>query len=133
MKEKLIISFIYGFFLVNYLDLIFNPRIVPGWHLVLTLIYLALPLFISRNIYELVFYTLFVSLVNDLTYYVFGNLFLNRNVNLLLWYSYQLGLSSKPGWVADFMFFKVRVTSQIMALSIYLRIICLILLYRRLK
>ena len=127
-KLGVIGSIIYGFFIVNYLDNIYNPRIVYGWHFFLVLIYLALPLFISRNIRELIAYFIIVSLTNDLTYAIFRNMFLNGSYNLIEWYMFQLGFKGlKRAWTADFLFFKVKVSSILMGLSIYVRFAILIL------
>jgi hypothetical protein len=73
---------------------------------------------------------LLASLMNDLFFYPVGELMhLVSGINLLAWYKLQLGLD---GWAVDFWFkgglFTFPVWSWLMGLSIYLRIITVILL-----
>ena len=132
LRNGVIGSLVYGFFIVNFLDNAFNPSIVHGWHFFLILIYLAFPLLISRTLWELAEYFTIISLTNDLTYAPFRNLFLNGSYDLLKWYMFQLGFKGlDPTWTADFFFFKIRVCSLLMGLSIYVRFTILFLVFNR--
>jgi len=124
---KLLASVMYSFFIVNYLDNVFNPRVCPGWHLILAGIYAVLPLFLARNIREFLILFIAVSLVNDLTYALFRNMFLDGSYDLLRWYMWQLGMMGwSGGWTADFMFFKIRVSSALMGAFVWARILFLL-------
>jgi len=124
---KVLAVVLYSFFVVNFLDNVLNPVNCPGWHLILIGIYAVLPLFLSRNLREFIMLFIVASLVNDLTYALFRNIFLNGNYDLYEWYMWQFGMCGfKPRWTADFMFFKVRVSSVMMGAWVWLRILSLL-------
>jgi len=124
---KVLAVILYSFFIVNFLDNVLDPRNCPGWHLILVGIYAVLPLFLAKNMRECICMFVVVSLVNDLSYAVFRNLFLNGSYDLLRWYMWQLGFKGFcGGWTADFMFFKVKVSSVMMGAWVWLRILSLL-------
>lgn len=132
---KVLAVVLYSFFIVNFLDNVLDPRNCPGWHLILIGIYAVLPLFLSRNLREFIMLFIVASLVNDLTYAIFRNMFFNGSYDLSGWYMWQLGFKGfSPRWTADFMFFKVRVSSVLMGAFVWMRVstlICLMLLWKK--
>ena len=130
--KLLIYSSIYGLILINYIDLI-TPG-APAYHLWLIFMYFApfIPILflLGFDDWELVLSLgLLASLMNDLFYYPIGRLLLGRQVDLLEWYKFQLGLEwCTPSWTFQGGIFTFQVTSILMGLSIYLRILIIVLL-----
>jgi len=133
--KLVVISVVYGLFWVNPVDLTSALHEMPYYHLWLIALYFApayglFALYGTRD-WELYFAIgLLVSLMNDLFFYPVGELMhIVSGINLIEWYKLQLGLD---GWAVDFWFeggiFTFPVWSWLMGLSIYLRIITVILL-----
>ncbi len=119
-------AFFYGLLIVNWIDL-FGSK-APGYHIWLILIYLApfdvLLVFQGLKDWQLaVCLALIVSLVNDLDYYITGDLFFGFHVNLISWLAGQLGfLGEKVLFTFDAGLFTVPISSITMGLSVYVRI-----------
>jgi hypothetical protein len=121
-------AIVYGLILINWIDL-FNPSSrMPGYDVWLLSMYFA-PYFLimiyrGLKIWPLALaFGLLTSLINDLFYYPIGNLFFGFHVNLISWYSSQLGFDGShtvmhfyPGFSA------FAVSSVDMGLFIYARI-----------
>jgi hypothetical protein len=133
--KLVVISVVYGLFWINPVDASVPLHELPYYHLWLIALYFApayglLALYGTRD-WELYFAIgLLTSLMNDLFYYPINMLMgLRGHVDLLAWYKLQLGLD---GWAVDFWFkggiITFPVWSWLMGLSIYLRIITVILL-----
>ncbi|MBS7641433.1 MAG: hypothetical protein QXE73_00040 [Candidatus Bathyarchaeia archaeon] len=127
-------SIFYGVFIINLIDL---ELPVKGWyHIFLIIMYfcpsiLLLALFGLRNWDLALAVGLLISLMNDLFYGPLGNILSVTNYNLLWWYSWQLGLyGMDQRWIFQGGPLNFRVTSFIMGLSIYVRLIavCILLL-----
>ena len=133
--KLLIFSFFYGVVVINWHDLYPGP--VPGYHLLLTIFYFApyIPLVLIDKHYfpHLIIFGLLTSLYNDLLYYVVGNLLFGTKIDLIEWWTWQLGFRGLDGrWAFDFLLFKTRVTSILMGISIYIRIIIILITYWKL-
>ncbi len=136
--KLIVLSAIYGAFWVNPVDLSGLGQSLSYYHLWLIALYFAptIGLFAFYGFKDWELYLavgLLVSLMNDLLYYPVALLMhLRSGVDLLDWYMLQLGFK---GWQVDFWFeggiFKFPVYSWAMGLSIYLRIIFVILLSER--
>ncbi|MEM3982551.1 MAG: hypothetical protein QXM71_07535 [Thermofilum sp.] len=128
---------IYGLIHVNYIDLVTPGGRIPGYHLWLLALYLApfVPIIFVLGLdgWDLVVgLGLLTSLMNDLFYAPAGMILFGRNVDLVDWYSFQLGLRSfEVRWVMDYGFVKVPVSSVGLAATIYLRILLVITLLWR--
>lgn len=119
---------IYGLILINWIDL-FNPSSnMPGYDIWLLSMYFA-PYFLIMIYRGLkswplaLAFGLLTSLMNDLFYYPIGNLLFGLHVDLISWYSSQLGFDGSytvmhfyPGFSA------FSVSSVDMGLFIYARI-----------
>jgi hypothetical protein len=69
------------------------------------------------------------SLFNDLGYYPAAFLFFGRKVDLAEWYVFQLGFKGmETAWTFNGGFFTFPMTSLLMGLSIYARVIAVTLL-----
>jgi hypothetical protein len=133
--KLVVISIVYGLFWINPVDASVPLHELPYYHLWLIALYFAptyglFALYGTRD-WELYFALgLLTSLMNDLFYYPINMLMgLRGHVDLLAWYKLQLGLD---GWAVDFYFkggiFTFPVWSWLMGLSIYARIIAVVLL-----
>lgn len=127
-------SIFYGVFIINLIDLELPVR---GWyHIFLTIMYfcpsiLLLALLGLKNWDLALAIGLLISLMNDLFYGPIGNLLSVTNYNLLWWYSWQLGLyGMDQRWIFQGGPLHFGVTSLVMGLSIYVRLIavCILLL-----
>lgn len=122
----------YGFLVVNWIDLYGSGA--PGYHIWLILTYLApfdvLLVFQGLKDWQLALSLgLIVSLVNDLDYYITGNLFFGFHVNLIAWLAGQLGLEgSKVLFNFEGGFFTIPVTSYLMGFTIYARFVVVALI-----
>jgi hypothetical protein len=133
--KLVVISVVYGLFWVNPVDLTSALHEMPYYHLWLIALYFApayglFALYGTRDWELYLAIGLLASLMNDLFFYPVGELMhIVSGINLLAWYKLQLGLD---GWAVDFYFkgglFTFPVWSWLMGLSIYLRIITVILL-----
>ena len=131
-KQKMLIklilfSLVYGFLIVNWIDLFATNA--PAYHIWLILTYMApfgvLLVFQGFKDWQLALSLgLLVSLVNDLGYYFTGDLFFGFHVQLLPWLAGQLGFE---GGNVLFTFqgglFTIPVTSYLMGIVVYLRIL----------
>jgi len=133
--KLVVISIVYGLFWVNPVDASVPLHELPYYHLWLVALYFApayglFALYGTRD-WELYFAIgLLTSLMNDLFYYPINMLMgLRGHVDLLAWYKMQLGFD---GWAVDFWFkggiITFPVYSWLMGLSIYARIIAVVLL-----
>lgn len=115
----------YGLLIVNWIDLFGSSA--PGYHVWLILVYLApfdvLLVFQGLKDWQLaVCLALIVSLVNDLDYYITGDLFFGFHVNLIPWLAGQLGfLGGKVLFTFDAGVFTLPITSLVMGISVYSR------------
>jgi hypothetical protein len=133
--KLVVISVVYGLFWVNPVDASVPLHELPYYHLWLIALYFApayglFALYGTRDWELYLAIGLLSSLMNDLFFYPVGELMhLVSGINLLEWYKLQLGLD---GWAVDFWFkggiITFPVWSWLMGLSIYLRIITIILL-----
>jgi hypothetical protein len=130
-----IFSLFYGFVLINWIDLFGSS--MPAYHIWLILMYFV-PLSISIAIqgtedFELALALgLFTSLMNDVFYFVAGDLLFGFHQNLIDWWLGQFGFK---GYKVLFTFnggiIHFPVYSWLMGLSIYSRIIAIVLLSER--
>ncbi|MCI4342199.1 MAG: hypothetical protein L3K11_07500 [Thermoplasmata archaeon] len=127
LLKVVLFSLLYGLVLINWIDLF--GKTVPGYGLWLILTYFA-P-FWMMLVYEgfsewplAVTLGLLVSLANDVGYFFVGNLLFGFNVNLGPWIAGQLGLQGST-IVTTFQggSFVIPVSSLLMGLSIYARIV----------
>ena len=118
---------IYGFVFVNWIDL-FNVT-VPGYHIWLIFMFFfpfvsQVFMFGRKDIELVVSLGLLASLMNDLFYFVVGDLFFGFHVGLFDWYLHQLGFyGSTVLYTFIGIGFTFPVTSWMMGLAIYGRII----------
>lgn len=139
-KKELILkltlySALFGLFHVNYIDLVTPGSQVPGYHLWLIALYFApfIPICLIKSFKDwelLLSLGLEASLMNDLFYMPIGKLLFGINIDLLEWYKWQFGFGT-GSWTFNGGFFFIQVTSQLMAVSIIIRVILLILLLRK--
>ena len=129
ITKLLVYSSLYGLLHVNYIDLVVPGSSIAGYHLWLIIQYFTpfVPLLFIFGLkdWELVLSMgLLASLYNDLFYYPIGILLLNEEVDLLDWYRFQFGLKGfEVKWFFNGGFFTIPVSSILMGLSIYARII----------
>jgi len=133
--KLVVISIIYGLFWINPVDLTSALHDMPYYHLWLIALYFApayglFAVYGTRDWELYLSIGLLASLMNDLFFYPVGELMhLVSGINLIEWYKMQLGLD---GWAVDFWFkggiFTFPVWSWLMGLSIYARIITVVLL-----
>jgi hypothetical protein len=120
-------SFIYGLFMINVIDLTIKG--FWGYHIFLIMMYffpfLIACLILGFDDWELLAgLGLISSLMNDLFYAPVGNLFFSLKYDLLEWYVWQLGFCGlNVKWCFNGGFFTIPVSSLLMGLSIYARII----------
>jgi len=125
LVKLVVFALFYGFVNVNWVDLYYNR--VPGYHVWLILTYMApfvvLLVFQGLKDWQLALSLgLLVSLVNDLGYYVSGDLFFGFHEKLIPWLYGQLGFEgNRVLFTFQGGFFTLRVTSYLMGTSIYLR------------
>ncbi len=130
-----ILTFVYGIFIVNLYDAL-TPMFV-GASLLIIIIYVApyLPMFFrgKLDLRNLIWLGILISLFNDIFFFFIASLVGTRKLtgtwfNSAIWY-YSNWLLPQQTFLGvwDFLFFKLRVYSWMMALSIYARIIFLIL------
>jgi len=126
LVKLVVFALFYGFVNVNWIDLYYNR--VPAYHIWLILTYMApfgvLLVFRGFKDWQLALSLgLLVSLVNDLGYYISGDLLFGFHKALIPWLEGQLGFQGN-----NFLFtfqgglFTIRVTSYLMGASVYLRI-----------
>ncbi|MGD0477136.1 MAG: hypothetical protein ABSB29_03085 [Nitrososphaerales archaeon] len=115
----------YGFVNINWIDLYYNR--VPAYHIWLILTYMApfvvLLVFQGFKDWQLaISLGLLVSLVNDLGYYISGDLLFGFHRQLIPWLSGQLGFQGGTRlFTFQGGFFTIPVTSYLMGASVYLR------------
>ena len=125
--KMLAYSFVYGLFIINIIDL--TTKIFPGYHLYLTTLYffpfIIVCLTIGFDDWELLMgLGILSSLMNDLFYAPIGNIIGWTNYNLTEWYKWQLGLYGLDvKWYFNGGIFTIPVSSILMGLSIYTRIV----------
>ena len=129
------ISVVYGLFWINPVDLTSALHEISYYHLWLIALYFApayglFAIYGTRDWELYLSIGLLASLMNDLFFYPVGEVMhLVSGINLIEWYKLQLGLD---GWAVDFYFkggiFTFPVWSWLMGLSIYARIIAVVLL-----
>ncbi len=134
LVKLVVFALFYGFVDVNWVDLYYNR--VPAYHIWLILTYMApfmvLLVFQGLKDWQLALSLgILVSLVNDLGYYVSGDLLFRFHEKLVPWLSGQLGFQG-----GKFLFtfqgglFTIRVTSYLMGASVYARIaVVVVILY----
>ncbi len=132
LVKLVVFALFYGFVNVNWIDLYYNR--VPGYHLWLIMTYMApfvvLLVFQGLKDWQLALSLgLLVSLVNDLGYYVSGDLIFGFHKKLIPWLYGQLGFEgNKDLFTFQGGFFTFRVTSYLMGASIYIRFAVVILI-----
>jgi hypothetical protein len=126
--KLLLYSFIYGFFVINIIDV--TTRSFWGYHLFLVTLYffpfIIVVLILGFNDWELLFgLGIISSLMNDLFYAVISNVLFHANYDLVSWFLQQLGFYGNRdlGWSFNGGFFRVEVTSLLMGASIYARVL----------
>ncbi|MGB9614361.1 MAG: hypothetical protein ACPL3B_02525 [Fervidobacterium sp.] len=134
--KMLIYSFFYGLFVINIIDL--TTKSFWGYHLFLVSLYffpfITVVLILGFDDWELLFSLgLLSSLMNDLFYALIGNIFFHIDYNLREWYLQQLGFMGDKylGWDFNGGFFTIPVTSILMGVSIYARIILVFIILRK--
>lgn len=116
----------YGFVNVNWIDLYYNR--VPAYHIWLILTYMApfgvLLVFQGFKDWQLASSLgLLVSLVNDLGYYISGDMLFGFHKQLIPWLLGQLGFQGdRVLFVFQGGVFRIPVTSYLMGASIYARV-----------
>lgn len=134
------ISLFYGLIMVNYIDLTVSGSSAWGYHLWLTAMYfmpfISIFAFEGLRNWELVASLGFLtSLMNDLfwlpMYRLIGGGTWIPNISLAEWYRWQLGFGDNLTWTFNGGFISFQVTSWMMGLAIYVRIIIVILLLYR--
>ena len=129
-------AILYGFFMINWVDLVGvakDPFHV--YHLWLIGMYFApwlvVLLLYGRKDWEIFLALgLLTSLMNDLFYYPAAYLMFFEPSQLASFYRYQLGfLGNEPSWTFEGGFLQFKVTSYIMAASIYGRLAAATLLF----
>ena len=125
---------VYGLFFCNWIDL-FNVTI-PAYHIWFAFM-LFMPFFISTIFYGKKDIELFLalgllaSLMNDVFYFVIGDVFFGFHVAILPWWANQFGFNGwNPCFVFNGGFFSFTVVSWMMGLAIYGRIVIVGLLLR---
>lgn len=130
-------SLVFGALHVNYIDLVVPGSSVPGYHLWLVIHYfvpfITVVLVLGAQYWDVALALgLLASLMNDLLYFPIGNLLLGRKYDLLDCYMFQFGLlDGEVRWTFNGGFFKIPVSSWLMAFTIYARIAVVALLVRR--
>jgi len=125
LVKLVVFALIYGFVNVNWIDLYYNR--VPAYHIWLILTYMApfvvLLVFQGFKDWQLALSLgLLVSLVNDLGYYISGDLLFGFHKALIPWLMGQLGAQGNQIlFVFQGGFFTIKVTSYLMGASVYLR------------
>ncbi|MEM4469196.1 MAG: hypothetical protein QXS32_09040 [Candidatus Nezhaarchaeales archaeon] len=130
-------SSIYGLIHVNYIDLVTPGSSIPGYHLWLIALYFApfVPILFVLGFDDwelLVSMGLTASLMNDLFYYPIGMVLFGREVDLVDWYTFQLGFNGlRVDWSLNLGFTLIPVSSLLMGASIYARIILTVMLLHK--
>jgi hypothetical protein len=124
--KMLVYAFLYGLFIINIIDL--TIKVFAWYHIFLIMLYffpfIIVCLILGFDDWELlVGLGLLASLMNDLFYGVIGNILFHTNYDLSEWFMNQLGFNDGK-YLFTFMggLFTLKVTSLIMGLSIYARI-----------
>jgi len=135
-KLYLIFSILYGFIFLNYIDIITPGGAFGGYHLWLTIMYffpfVALTLSFPRNWQLTIGLGLVASLMNDVFYGLIRN-FISGPYDLTRYYTLWLIPSNAPLFELNLGFAIIQVTSWMMALSIYARIVFVYFLIRTWK
>jgi len=125
--KMLAYAFLYGLFIINIIDL--TTKAFAWYHIFLIMLYffpfIIVCLILGFDDWELlVGLGLLSSLMNDLFYGVIGNILFHTNYDLREWFMNQLGFNDGK-YLFTFMggLFTLRVTSLIMGLSIYARLV----------
>ena len=127
IAKMLLYSFFYGLFVINVIDL--TVKSFWGYHLFLIMLYffpfLIVCLIIGFDDWELLAgLGLLSSLMNDCFYAYVGNAFGWTKYDLVKWTLWQLGFYGLDvKWHFNGGFFTIPVSSLLMGLSIYARII----------
>lgn len=137
LAKLLTYSSLYGLIHVNYIDLVTPGSNIPGYHLWLIALYFApfVPILLVLGFDDwelLVSMGLIASLMNDLFCYPVGTILFGMSVDLLDWYSFQLGLKGfEVRWSANLGFALIPVSSILMASTICARIALTALILRK--
>jgi hypothetical protein len=123
----LVYAFLYGLFIINIIDL--TIKVFAWYHIFLIMLYffpfIIVCLILGFDDWELlVGLGLLSSLMNDLFYGVIGNILFHTNYDISEWFMRQLGFE-EDRYLFTFMggLFTLKVTSLIMGLSIYARLV----------
>ena len=127
----LVFAVVYGFVFINYIDVLSGGY--EGYHLWLVIMYFfpfaTLPMLFPRNLELTIGLGLLVSLMNDVFYGVVKNL-MGFPYDLTAYYNHWLIPSGATLFQLNLGFTVFPVFSWMMALSIYIRIIVVIILLR---
>ena len=122
-----IFTILYGVIVINIYDCL-CPRFL-GYHLFLLIVYVLpyLPLLVMEklDIKNIVWLGILISLFNDVFFFFFARILGVRSFSITWYYSNWLIPHSTYLGTWDFLFFRPRVYSWTMSLSIYIRIIFL--------
>ncbi len=135
-KLYLFFSVFYGLVFLNYIDIITPGGVYGGYHLWLSVMYffpfIALTLSFLRNWQLTVGLGLVASLMNDVFYGLIRN-FISGPYDLTRYYTLWLIPSNAPLFHLNLGFAVIDITSWMMALSIYARIIAVYFLLKAWK
>jgi len=124
-----VFTFIYGIIFINLYDCLF-PRFL-GYHFFLLIVYVApyIPLMAMRriDIFNLIWLGVLISLCNDIFFFFIAKAVGKKECSIVWYYSNWLIPQGTYLGRWDFLFFKLDVYSWIMALSIYARVVFLII------
>jgi CheY-like chemotaxis protein len=127
----LVFAVVYGFVFINYIDVISGGY--EGYHLWLVIMYFfpfaTLSMFFPRNLQLTIGLGLLVSLMNDVFYGLIRNFFIGP-YDLTRYYTLWLIPSNAHLFNLNLGFTVIPILSWMMALSIYLRIIAVLILLR---
>jgi hypothetical protein len=125
--KMLVYAFLYGLFIINIIDL--TIKVFTWYHIFLIMLYffpfIIVCLILGFDDWELLIgLGLLSSLMNDLFYGVIGNILFHMNYDISEWFMRQLGFEGDR-YLFTFMggIFTLKVTSLIMGLSIYARLV----------
>jgi hypothetical protein len=134
LTKLTVYSAAYGLLSINYIDLVTPGSSVPGYHVWMTIQCFApfIPMLFVLGFdgWKLAAALgVWSSLYNDLFYAPVGGLLFGRTFDLLEWYSFQFGFKGlQASWTFNGGFFTFPVTSLLMGLSIYVRIVLIYVL-----
>ena len=125
----IILAVIYGAFIVNYFDVLIKPE-PPGYPFFLLAIefFPFIPVLLEGDWKLFLALGLIVSVVNDIFYTPFATFFLGKAVDLAESILAQFGYMGSYNWTANWALFKIEVTGIMMRISLFIRIILIVLL-----